>query len=373
MVYVEAMTSVNHSPLEKNHLNAGGKLVDFAGFMMPMQYSGIVNEHHAVRQKAGIFDVSHMGQVDFFGDQALLAVDRLVTNNAQTLVDGQALYTPICHPHGGIVDDCIVYRFNEKHMRIVVNASNIEKDFKWFNEANTYPVDIKNRSEEYALIALQGPLARSIWSTIAGEQTLSIGVFHFAECKVGNISCLAARTGYTGEDGYEIFVSPNDAPALWERLIEVGGPKGLLPCGLGARDTLRLEARLPLYGNDISDDTTPLEAGLSWTVKLKADDFIGKDALLTQKKEGIKRKLVCIEMRGKGIARHGYPIHPSAEEEAFGEITSGTKSPTLNKAIALGYVPKSHAKSKTQLSIAIRSKMIDAEVVKGPFYKKSDI
>ncbi|PID39314.1 MAG: glycine cleavage system protein T [Proteobacteria bacterium] len=363
-----------NTPLLALHREAGARIVDFAGFAMPLQYSGIVDEHHAVRKAAGLFDVSHMGEVDFFGPGALLAVDRLVTNNVLGLEDGQALYSPICRPNGGIVDDCLVYRFGDEHLRIVVNASTTDKDVAWFRDNTGERCKVEDRSAEFGLIALQGPRAEAIWRAVAGDAAASIGSFRLADCDAGGVSCTTARTGYTGEDGFEIFCAAADAPALWSALVAAGAPEGLKPCGLGARDTLRLEARLPLYGNDINDETTPLEAGLSWTVKLKAGEFIGKEALVAQKKAGVKRKLVCLEMRAKGIARQGYPLRLPADDgslgERVGEVTSGTKSPTLEKAIALGYVPKALAKIGTALCVEIRGKAVPCEVVKGPFYHR---
>lgn len=363
------------TPLLEAHRRAKARLVDFAGFTMPLQYTGIVDEHHAVRKAAGLFDVSHMGEVELTGPGALAAADRLVTNNVAALEDGQALYSPICHPHGGIVDDCLVYRFGAEHVRIVINASNIDKDVAHFVAQNGDRCALEDASERFALVAIQGPEAIAILQGLAGDGVAEIAPFHFAELEAAGVRCTAARTGYTGEDGFEIFCTPGDAEALWEALLETGRPRGLQPCGLGARDTLRLEARLPLYGNDITDETTPLEAGLGWTVKLDVADFIGRDALRAQKEAGLQRKLVCLEMRSRGIARHGYAIHlpDDAGElgERVGEITSGTKSPTLEKAIALGYVPKRCAKRGTRLLVEVRGKKVEAEVVRGPFYKRA--
>ncbi len=366
------------TPLIDLHREAGGRIVDFAGFLMPLQYSGIVDEHRTVRNAAGLFDVSHMGEVDFTGRGALKAADRLVTNNVQSLVDGQALYSPICRPNGGIVDDCIVYRVGPEHVRIVINASNIDKDVAWFIENTGDRCTVDDHSDDFGLLALQGPKAETIWQTLAGDVAKDLPFFHFAKSEAAGIACTTARTGYTGEDGFEIFCAAQDAPALWTAIMEAGAAHGLKPAGLGARDTLRLEARLPLYGNDITDDTTPLEAGLAWTVKLKVEDFIGKDALVAQKAAGLTRKLVCLEMRGKGIARHGHHVFApgdannegSAGGQSIGEVTSGTKSPTLGKAIALAYVPKAQAKRGTALEVDIRGKRIACEVVKAPFYKR---
>ena len=362
------------TPLLAAHRAAGAKLVDFAGFEMPLSYSGIVDEHHAVRREVGLFDVSHMGEVDFRGPQAVAAVDHLVTNSVLALADGQALYSPICYPDGGIVDDCLVYRLGAEHVRVVVNASNVAKDVAWMaDNLSGFRCEMHDLSDAFALLALQGPAARELMAELAGPKALEIQPFCLANLVAAGVQCTAARTGYTGEDGFEIFCAPADATALWDALCDKGQRAGLKPCGLGARDTLRLEARLPLYGNDISAETTPLEAGLGWTVKLKGPDFIGKDALLRQKAEGIPRKLVCLEMRSRGIARHGHGLYLSGEEgfaEAVGTITSGTKSPTLDRAIALGYVESAHAKAGTRLKVDVRGKAVEAEVIKGPFYRR---
>lgn len=371
---MDKSTPPKTTPLVEIHRAAGGRLVDFAGFLMPLQYSGIVDEHHAVRRAAGLFDVSHMGEVDFLGPNALAAADRLVCNDVRALADGQALYSPICNARGGIVDDCLVYRIGTEHVRIVVNASNIAKDFAWFVEQTGDRCQVVDRSDEFALLALQGPLAPGLWRELAGD-VATMPSFTFADCEAAGVRCTAARTGYTGEDGYEIFCAPQDAAPLWQAIVAQGAAAGLKPCGLGARDTLRLEARLPLYGNDIDDDTTPLEAGLGWTVKLGGEDFIGKDALVAQKAAGLTRKLVCLEMREKGIARHGHALHLPAEDglgERVGVVTSGTKSPTLDRAIALGYVPKAQAKRGTTLAVDVRGKAVTAEVVKGPFYRRAE-
>ena len=342
---------------------------------MPVQYSGVVDEHRTVRTAVGLFDVSHMGQVVFRGAGAVSAVHRLVTNNVEGLANGQVLYTPICYPDGGIVDDCLVYRLADDQVLMVVNASNIEKDFSWLREQTGDRCDVRNSSDDWALIAIQGPRACETVSALAGEEVTRIRSFTFEELQLGGVKCSASRTGYTGEDGFEIGCPAADGPQLWQALMEAGAVHGIKPCGLGARDTLRLEARLPLYGNDITAETTPLEAGLRWTVKLKAGDFIGREALVRQRKEGLERKLVCLEMRSRGIARHGHAIHLPGPDgslgQAVGQVTSGTKAPTLGRAIALGYVPRAQVKAGTRLLVEVRGKAVEAEVVKGPFYKRS--
>ena len=359
------------------HKEAKARLVEFAGFEMPIQYSGIVAEHNAVRQAAGIFDVSHMGEFVFRGAGALAAVDRLVTNNVAGLSAGQVLYSPICYADGGIVDDCLVYRYSSEHLMMVVNASNRQKDWQWVNDNVSGDVKVTDISDATALIALQGPRAREIWSRVVGDDVLGIEPFHFAETTWQGREMVTSRTGYTGEDGFEIYCRPEAAHAIWLAIFKAKQDSGLIACGLGARDTLRLEAKLCLYGNDIDQSTSALEAGLGWTVKLNAGDFIGKEALLAQKEAGLSRKLVCLLMRSRGIARHGHRIcELQGSEDApecgpkVGEITSGTKSPTLGQAIALGYVPVELAKVGSQVAIEVRGKAIRAEVIKGPFYKR---
>jgi len=364
-----------NTPLLESHRQHNAKIVEFAGFLMPLQYSGGMDEHATVRTAVGLFDVSHMGEILLTGPGALKAARRLVCNDVEALHDGQVLYSPICYPDGGIVDDCLVYRMAADRVLFVVNASNIEKDHAWIAEQTADRCQVENQSDDYALLALQGPRAVAVLASIADADVDSMPSFTFRELHAGGVACLASRTGYTGEDGFEIACAPADAPALWSKLIAAGAAHGIKPAGLGARDTLRLEARLPLYGNDIDATTSPLEAGLGWTVKLNAGEFIGQAALQRQKAEGLKRKLVCLEMVSRGIARHGHAIHlkgpGGAPGAAVGHVTSGTTSPTLGKAIALGYVPVEHAKTGTRLLVDVRGKMVEAEIVKGPFYKRA--
>jgi len=361
--------------LLETHRKHGAKIVEFAGFLMPLQYTGVMDEHAVVRNSVGLFDVTHMGQVLFSGPGALNAARRMVTNNVEGLVDGQVLYSPICYPDGGIVDDCLVYRMTADRVLFVVNASNVDKDFAWFVEQTGNRCKVENLSDSYALIAIQGPKACQVVASLTDADVTSMPSFTFQEIRIAGIRCVPSRTGYTGEDGFEIACDPREAPALWDKLMEAGQPYGIKPCGLGARDTLRLEARLPLYGNDIDATTTPLEAGLGWTVKLKEGDFIGKEPLVKQKKEGLKRKLVCMEMVSRGIARHGHRICLKGADgnlgQEIGHVTSGTTSPTLGKAIALGYVPTAQAEVGTRLLVDVRGKAIEAEVIKGPFYKRA--
>ena len=360
------------TPLTSSHQRLGAKLIDFGGWLMPVNYpDGIIEEHKATRSAVGVFDVCHMGEIHFRGPRAAEAVQRLVTNNVGGLSDGRAMYAVTCHPSGGIVDDLIVYRVAHDHFLIVVNASNIDKDHRHFVDNVGVFCQIDNQSDATALIAFQGPKAASALAGLTDADLGALRSFTFLPNRqVAGRPAWIARTGYTGEDGFEIFCSPEDAPALWDALVEAAGTVGGKPVGLGARDTLRLESCLSLYGNDLSDTTTPLEAGLSWVVKFDAGDFIGKDALLLQREAGLTRKLVAFEMRERGIARHGYAMCDVASRTQLGEVTSGTVGPWIGKNIGMGYVPISHAKPGTRIVIDCRGKPAQAEVVKGPFYRR---
>ena len=340
---------------------------------MPVQYKSILDEHKAVRTAVGLFDVCHMGEVEFVGPGALAAVERLVSNDVRKLVDGQARYTVVCYPSGTIVDDCIVYRDHAERFVIVINAANIAKDVAWFKDNLTGRTDVKFRdlSDEFGLIAVQGPRAAELLDRLAPAAVFSaVKSFHFKAGTIDGIPVWAARTGYTGEDGFELFCPATQAAELWDALLAKGADLGVQPCGLGARDTLRLEACLSLYGNDIDATTTPYEAGLGWVVKLD-HDFIGRPALEEQKQKGVARKLAALVMEGRGTARHGYPIW-SAETggEQLGEVTSGSLGPTVNKNIALGYLPLDKATEGTRVFVDCRGKRIAAQVAKGPFYRR---
>jgi aminomethyltransferase len=367
------------TPLYDAHKRLGAKLIDFGGWWMPVSYAtGIIDEHRTTRTSVGVFDVCHMGEIHFRGTRAAEAVQRLVTNDVSKLGDGAALYTVACWPTGGIVDDLIVYRVAGNHYLLVVNASNVEKDFRWFKENVGTWCDVVDASEDTGLIAFQGPGAKHALQTLTKVPLGDLPRMKFvAERDVAAIPAWIARTGYTAEDGFEIFCRSTEAPALWDRLLEAAAAIGGKPIGLGARDTLRLEGKLSLYGNDLTDDTTPLEADLAWVVKLDGADFIGKDALVKQRAEGLKRKLVGFEMTGRGIARHGYAIHEAVGGAVggtpgtkVGEVTSGGPAPTLEKNIGMGYVPAGMTEPGTQLQIDCRGKMVAAEIVKGPFYKR---
>lgn len=362
------MAELARTPLHAAHVAAGAKMVDFTGWHMPVQYAGILAEHKAVREHVGLFDVSHMGEIDFAGPDALAAVQKLITNDVNKLVDGQALYTAVCLPNGGIVDDCIVYRHAADKLRIVVNASNIAKDEAHFREHVGHMCEIVNRSDETALIAVQGPEARALAARLGGDALLDIKGFHFGTGTIAGKPITAARTGYTGEDGFELFVAPDDAIAVWNALVEAGAA----PCGLGARDTLRLEAKLCLYGNDIDETTTPYEAGLGWVVKPAAGPFVGSDALAAQKEVGIKQTLIGFRVQGKGTARHGWELvaSPEPDAEVIGRVTSGGPAPTVGGSVGIGYVPPAFSKPGTLIAARSQHKVIPVEIVKGPFYKR---
>lgn len=353
------------TPLHATHEAAGAKMVDFSGFHMPLQYEGILAEHRSVRESAGIFDVSHMGEADFTGAGALDAIQKLITNDASKLGDGQALYTAVCYPDGGIVDDCIVYRWGAEHYRIVINASNIDKDLAHFREHAGDLCTITDRSAEFGLLAVQGPEARGIIAGLAGDAVLEIPSFAFADATINGVPVTAARTGYTGEDGFELFVPADGAVSVWEAITGAGAK----PIGLGARDTLRLEARLCLYGNDIDATTTPLEASLGWTVKLDKGDFVGREALAAQKEKGIERRLAGFKVTDRGIVRPGAEVIDEADQ-VIGKVTSGGPAPTVGGAIGLCYVPVALAKSGNTLRLRQRNKVLAAETVKGPFYRR---
>jgi aminomethyltransferase len=357
--------------LYDNHAKLGARIVPFAGWEMPVQYTGIVEEHTAVRTAAGLFDVSHMGELELRGEHAGAVVNYLITNDAAKLVDGQALYTCACNEKGTILDDLIVYRRTSERYLIVCNASNIEKMAGVFRRAADHHCDFEDLSMKTALIALQGPKAYDVLALAGGDaaKLRELKSFYFRDAVIGNVRCTAARTGYTGEDGAEVFCAWQDAPALWSLLLELGRPLGIKPTGLGARDTLRLEARLSLYGNDIDETTNPLEAGLGWVVKLDKGDFVGRAALEAIKTAPLPRKLVGFEVTGRGIARHGYPLCDVGGKEV-GICTSGSPGPTVGKNIGLGYLPTAMSAIGTKLLVDCRGKNVEAVAVKTPFYKR---
>jgi aminomethyltransferase len=355
------------TPLYEAHRALGARLVDFAGWEMPVQYTSVISEHEAVRNAAGLFDVSHMGEVEFRGPGALESANGLITNDLGRIADGQAVYAGLLNHAGGFVDDVVAYRFSPERILICVNASNRAKDFAWMREhaGAVKPVD---RGDDYAQLALQGPKAITILQPLTPVPLASIGTYHFAEGVVAGVRCIISRTGYTGEDGFELYCPPDGAVALWDALLEGGEADGLRPAGLGARDSLRTEMKYALYGNDIDDLHTPLEAGLGWVVKWDKGDFVGRAALEAQKQEGLSRKLVGFEMREPGIPRHGYPL--VGGDKPLGVVTSGTMGPSVKKAIGIGYVPTAMAREGTALEVEIRGRPVKAEVVKTPFWHK---
>lgn len=348
----------------------GAKLVPFAGWEMPVLYAGIVREHQAVRTAAGLFDVCHMGELELSGSSAAAVANSLVTNDLSRIAPGQAMYTCCCNERGHVLDDLILYKRSEQDVLVVCNASNRAKIVGVFQKHASSTCNVTDISDQTALIALQGPKAFEVLAKVSRpDLEPTLGRFRFGTEKVADVNCTVARTGYTGEDGVELFCANADATNLWRALLEAGKPLGLEPCGLGARDTLRLEARLPLYGNDIDETTNPLEAGLGIFVKLDGPDFVGKTALVNAKAAGLERKLVGFEMVGRGVARQGYPLL-DLNGVKRGVCTSGSPSPTLGKAIGLGYLPTEMSKIGEEFLVDCRGKSITARVTKTPFYKR---
>ena len=368
----EPDNSVRRTSIYDEHVASGGRMVPFAGWSMPVQYTGIVDEHQAVRTAAGMFDASHMGELELRGKNALDVVDELITNDLRKLVDGQAIYTCACNDSGTILDDLIIYRAAADRLMVVCNASNRDKIAAVVKKAAEGRCDFKDQSDETALIALQGPKAFEVLARAGSDaaQCRELKSFHFRDAVVANVRCTVARTGYTGEDGVELFCGWNDAPHLWRMLLELGASIGVKPAGLGARDTLRLEARLSLYGNDIDETTNPIEAGLGWVVKTDKPNFVGKAALQLIKAKPLSRKLVGFEVIGRGIARHGYVLRNMNGDEV-GLCTSGSPGPTVGKTIGLGYMPVSLTEVGTRFLVDCRGKNVEAVVVKTPFYKRS--
>lgn len=361
--------TIKKTALHAAHLRSKGRMVPFAGYEMPVQYTGLLDEHTAVREAVGLFDVSHMGEVVFTGEKALEVANRIVSNDLTKLGDGQACYTVMVNEEGRIIDDLVVYRFNANKVLICVNAANRTKDFAHMKALAETDCDIEDQSDAWVQIAVQGPKAPELVQRLTETDLKEVKTYWFAEGQVAGKDCIIARTGYTGEDGFELYVGSDDGDAVWTALLEKGADLGVKPCGLGARDSLRLEFCFALYGNDIDESTQPYEAGLGWVVKLKSEaDFHGKAALQAFKDAGAERKLVPIEITGRGIARPHYPI--LIDGEKVGEVTSGTKGPSVGKAIAMGYVPMSHSKAGSKIQVEIRGKPVDAEVVTRPFLKR---
>ena len=365
------MTLLKRTPLFAVYNQYGGKTIDFGGWDLPVQFSSIKEEHEAVRTKAGLFDVSHMGEIEVKGTDSLAYLQKMMTNDVSKVKVGGVQYTAMCYENGGTVDDLLIYKFADDDYLLVVNASNIEKDFEWLKQHLEGDVQLLNTSEKMAQLALQGPLAQQVLQNLSNTVNLQeIGYFTFHnQVPLNGMNCLVSRTGYTGEDGFEIYCEASDAVALWNDILRIGSEVGVLPCGLGARDTLRFEATLALYGQELSPDITPLEAGIGFAVKVnKEADFIGKPVLKLQKETGVPRKLVGIEMLERGIPRHGYSVYKDGFR--IGEVTTGTQSPTLKKNIGLVLLKSAYAVKGMEVEVEIRGKLIKAQVIATPFYKR---
>ncbi|MEC9489463.1 MAG: glycine cleavage system aminomethyltransferase GcvT [Halanaerobiales bacterium] len=353
------------TPLNQIHKDLGAKMTDFGGWEMPVEYTGIIEEHQAVRNKCGLFDVSHMGEILVSGENAAKSLQKIITNDLQKLEPGKIIYTLICKADGGIIDDLLVYCLQEDQYLMVVNASNIEKDFEWINSHLLAKTKAENLSDKYAMLALQGPESKKVLTQLTDIDLNSLAYYRFRQAKAAGIEMIISRTGYTGELGYELYFEPEAAKKIWYRLMEAGSDFGLKACGLGARDTLRLEKTYPLYGNDIDETTNPYQAGLSWTVALDKGDFIGREKLIEIEKNCCQRKLSPFKITGRGMARHGYEIY--AESEMIGKVTSGSYSPTLAESIGLAYLKNEYTEPETEIEIKVRKRRVKAEVLKGPF------
>lgn len=358
--------------LYNRHVALGAKIVEFGGWQMPVQYRGIIEEHLATRNRLGLFDVSHMGEIEITGRDALPFIQKVVTQDVSKAVSGsQVLYSVICAPDGGVVDDILIYTFSPTHIFLCVNASNIEKDFQWICDQKTdEEVTIQNRSDDYVQLALQGTQAEACLKNHTSVDLLKIKYYRFTTAKVFNTEMILSRTGYTGEDGFELYMPSSVGPKIWDLLLEKGESFGIQPCGLGARDTLRIEMRYPLYGHELSKEITPLEADLEWVVKWQKGDFIGKAALTEQKEKGVRRIIRGFELLQPGIPRQGYAIYSS--NELIGEVTSGTLSPILQRGIGIGFVKPQWGSIGEEIDIAIRSNRVKAKIVETPFVRKKE-
>ena len=362
------MSELKRTPLFEEHQRLGGKIVGFAGWELPVQYSGVIAEHNAVRSAAGLFDVSHMGEIFVRGPQAEAAINALTCNDVSKLVDGKAHYSAIINERGGVVDDIIVYRYNPQLYLICVNASNSDRDFEWFSKHNRLDAQFENKSAEFGQIALQGPRAQEILSLLE-PKVKNLEYFHFFESEVAGVPAIIARTGYTGEDGFELFVPAALTAQLWRKLLEVGAPLGLIPCGLGARDSLRLEACYPLHGHELSEDISAIESGIGWVVKLDKGDFIGRAVLEQQRANGAARALIGFIVEDPGIVRENEKLF-SLDGAEIGFSTSGTKTPTVGKALGMALVKKPYSEVGKEFLAEVRGRRLKCRVVKRPFYAK---
>jgi len=368
------MSDLKRTPLNQWHREHGAKMVDFGGWDMPIQFSGILAEHQAVRQRAGLFDVSHMGEVRVRGDDALSFIQHLITNDAGGLEAGQAQYTVMVNEDGGVIDDLLVYRLDETDYLLVINAATTPKDVAWIEQraaAFGGSLDVVNESDEWAQLAVQGPRAERILAGLVPLDLAGVRYYRCAWSEFDGTRALVSRTGYTGEDGFEVYLPPAAAPALADALLAAGAGEGIVPVGLGARDTLRLEAGMLLYGNDMDESRSPVEANLRWLIKPAKGEFVGKAALQAQLEGGTEERLVGFELSERGVPRHGYPLC-SADGEVIGEVSSGSFSPTLQKGIGLGYVPVDHAEVDGELKVDVRGRKLEARVVKTPFYRRPE-
>jgi aminomethyltransferase len=364
----QADVTLKRTALNAVHKAAGAKMVEFGGWEMPVEYSGITQEHLAVRHAAGLFDVSHMGEIEIRGAGSLQLIQYLTANDAARVVVGQAQYTALMYPRGSAVDDCVVHRLAEDHFLICVNAANIEKGFQWIVRHNTFGAEVRNRSAEYSQLALQGPRALEILARLTRASLGNLRTYWFTSAVCCGVEGLIARTGYTGEDGFEFYFPPSESERVWGSILDAGKADGLIPAGLGARNTLRLEAGYPLYGHELDEETTLLEAGLGWICKLEKGDFVGREALLAEREQGLRKKLVGFEMTDRGIARDGYPVW--VDGRAVGKVTSGSPAPFLKKNIGLAYLPPAFAEVGREIYIEIRGKRVAARQVALPFYKR---
>lgn len=363
------MTNIKRTPLNDAHRALGAKMVDFVGWDLPVQYSGTIPEHLAVRTSAGLFDVSHMGEIEIHGVDALKLVQLISCNDASKLSDNQIHYTALMTPKGTFVDDMLVHRFHSEYFFLCVNASNIDKDFDWIaSQTKGLDVEVRNTSDKYFQIAIQGPRSLEILQPLVDIDLSTIKYYWFREGSFNGIPVMLTRTGYTGEDGFEIYGLPDEATNIWNKILEQGSPLGLIPAGLAARNTLRLEAKMMLYGNDVDDTTSVLEADLGWIVKLAKGDFLGRDVLAEQKQNGLSRKIVGFEVLDRAPVRDGYPVFIEGQE--VGKVTSGSPSPFLKKNIGLTYLPIDKTTIGTEFSIQVRGRDVAARVIETPFYKR---
>ncbi len=370
------VTELKRTPLNSAHRRLGGRMVEFGGWDMPVQYSaGTMTEHLRTRTQAGLFDVSHMGEIDVRGPDAIPFVNRVTSNDVTKLIDGQAHYSALTTPQGTVIDDLLVYRFAEDHLLLVVNAGTTEKDWDWIKSHNAGEnVELTNVSADFCQIAIQGPRALSILQTMTAVPLDEIKYYHFTEGEVDGVPAIVSRTGYTGEDGFEVYAAADKAEQIWNKLLEAGdfgAEDGVLPCGLAARNTLRLEAGMCLYGHEIDETTTLLEANLGWICKLNKGDFTGRESLTKQKEEGIKRKLVGFEVTDRGVARDGQDV--LIDGQRVGQVTSGSPAPFLKKNIGMAYVPVEFAREGSALEIDVRGRLVGAQIVPLPFYKRPKI